>query len=51
MMSAIAAFADETRWLGLRTFRRFYRVPANPVSIVLFPLIQLVVFSQLFTYS
>ena len=48
MMSAIAAFADETRWLGLRTFRRFYRVPANPVSIVLFPLIQLVVFSQLF---
>lgn len=47
-MSGLTAFADETRWLGLRTIRRFYRVPANPVGIVLFPLIQLFVFSQLF---
>jgi ABC-2 type transport system permease protein len=44
----IRAFVYETAWLGLRTLRRFYRVPANPVSIVLFPIIQLVVFSQLF---
>ena len=47
-MSAATAFVWEVRWLGLRTIRRFYRVPANPVSIVLFPLIQLFVFSQLF---
>lgn len=47
-MSGLADFAYETRWLGLRTWRRFYRVPANPVSILLFPLIQLFVFSQLF---
>jgi ABC-2 type transport system permease protein len=47
-MGALTAVAWETRWLGLRTIRRFYRVPANPISIVLFPLIQLFVFSQLF---
>lgn len=47
-MTALADFIYETRWLGLRTWRRFYRVPANPVSILLFPLIQLFVFSQLF---
>lgn len=47
-MTALAGFMYETRWLGLRTWRRFYRVPANPVSILLFPLIQLFVFSQLF---
>ena len=47
-MSALTAIGWEARWLGLRTIRRFYRVPANPVSIVLFPLIQLFVFSQLF---
>lgn len=47
-MNALADFIYETRWLGLRTWRRFYRVPANPVSILLFPLIQLFVFSQLF---
>jgi len=47
-MTTIANFAWETRWLGLRTLRRFYRVPANPFSIVLFPLIQLFVFSQMF---
>ena len=44
----IGGFLYETYWLGLRTFRRFYRVTANPVSIILFPIIQLVVFSQLF---
>ena len=42
------AFARETWYLGLRTLRRFLRVPANPISIVIFPLIQLVGFSQLF---
>jgi ABC-2 type transport system permease protein len=47
-VSALTAVGWEARWLGLRTIRRFYRVPANPVSIVLFPLIQLFVFSQLF---
>jgi ABC-2 type transport system permease protein len=47
-MSIVTAFAWETSWLGLRTLRRFYRVPANPFSIVLFPLIQLFVFSQMF---
>lgn len=44
----MTAFAFETFHLGRRTLRRFYRVPANPVSIVLYPLIQLFVFSQLF---
>jgi ABC-2 type transport system permease protein len=47
-MTAIAAFAFETWWLGLRTTMRFIRVPANTISIVFFPLIQLFVFSQLF---
>ena len=47
-MSSLTAFAWETRWLGLRTLRRFYRVPANPFSIILFPLIQLFVFSQMY---
>lgn len=41
-------FARETWYLGLRTLRRFLRVPANPISTVIFPLIQLVGFSQLF---
>ena len=44
----VGGFVYETAWLGLRTLRRFYRVPANPVSIIIFPIIQLVVFSQLF---
>ena len=47
-MTALAGFAWETRWLGLRTLRRFYRVPANTFSIILFPLIQLFVFSQMY---
>ena len=44
----LAGFLYESAWLGLRTFRRFYRVSANPISIIIFPIIQLVVFSQLF---
>jgi len=44
----VTAFAYETWHLGVRSFRRFWRVPANPLSIVLFPLIQLFVFSQLY---
>ena len=47
-MSVIAGFVWETRWLGVRTLRRFYRVPANPASIIIFPIIQLIVFSQLY---
>jgi ABC-2 type transport system permease protein len=47
-MTAVAAFAYETWWLGRRTILRFIRVPANSVSIIFFPLIQLVIFSQLF---
>jgi ABC-2 type transport system permease protein len=44
----MSAFAYETYYLGLRTARRFLRVPANWMSIIFFPLIQLLVFSQLF---
>src|SRR5262245_22803383 len=47
-MSAISAFAYETYYLGLRTTRRFLRVPSNWTSIIFFPLIQLLVFSQLY---
>jgi ABC-2 type transport system permease protein len=47
-MTTLAWFGHDTIYLGRRTLRRFYRVPANPFSIVLYPLIQLVVFSQLF---
>jgi ABC-2 type transport system permease protein len=47
-MHALSAFAYETYHLGLRTSRRFLRVPANWISIIFFPLIQLVVFSQLY---
>ncbi len=47
-MSTVAAFTMETYRLGLRTIRRFVRVPANWISIVFFPLIQLLVFSQLY---
>ena len=47
-MHEISAFAYDTYWLGLRTTRRFFRVPANLVSIIFFPLIQLLVFSQLY---
>jgi ABC-2 type transport system permease protein len=44
----LSAFAYETYYLGLRTMRRFLRVPANWISIIFFPLIQLLVFSQLY---
>jgi ABC-2 type transport system permease protein len=44
----MTAFAYETYHLGLRATRRFLRVPANWISIIFFPLIQLLVFSQLY---
>jgi ABC-2 type transport system permease protein len=44
----VTSFVYDTSWLGLRTFRRFYRVPAWTLGIVVFPLIQLFVFGQLF---
>jgi ABC-2 type transport system permease protein len=44
----VTSFAYETYHLGLRTTRRFLRVPANWISIIFFPLIQLLVFSQLY---
>lgn len=47
-MSAATAFARETWLLGGRSMRRSFRVPANLISTLLFPLIQLFVFSQLF---
>jgi ABC-2 type transport system permease protein len=47
-MSGVATFVWETYYLGLRTTRRFVRVPANYISIIFFPLIQLLVFSQLY---
>jgi ABC-2 type transport system permease protein len=47
-VAALAWFGHDVLYLGHRTLRRFYRVPSNPVSIVLYPLIQLIVFSQLY---
>ncbi len=47
-MTTLAWFGHDTFFLGRRALRRFYRVPANPFSIVLYPLIQLIVFSQLY---
>jgi len=44
----MTALAYETYYLGLRTTRRFIRVPANFISIIFFPLIMLLVFSQLY---
>lgn len=44
----MSAFAYETYHLGVRTTRRFIRVPSNWISILFFPLIQLLVFSQLY---
>jgi ABC transporter DrrB family efflux protein len=41
-------FAYETYYLGLRTVRRFMRVPSNYISLIFFPLINLLVFSQLY---
>lgn len=47
-MAGLRAFVYDTRLLGIRALKRYYRVPANPVSTLLFPLLQLFVFSQLF---
>jgi ABC-2 type transport system permease protein len=47
-MTGLSAFLFETHHLGLRTMRRFVRVPANWISIIFFPLIQLLLFSQLY---
>ncbi len=47
-MNTLTAFGYETYWLGLRTTHRFFRVPSNWLSIIFFPLIQLLVFSQLY---
>ncbi|RPH32909.1 MAG: hypothetical protein EHM90_06580 [Chloroflexi bacterium] len=44
----MTAIAYETYHLGVRTTRRFIRVPANVLSILFFPLVQLLVFSQLY---
>ena len=44
----MTALAYETWQLGARSFRRFYRVPANWIGIIFFPLLQLFVFSQLY---
>src|SRR5918998_2007439 len=41
-------FFYETYHLGLRTTRRFLRVPSNWISLLFFPLINLLVFSQLY---
>lgn len=45
---SLGGFLYETYFLGLRTTRRFLRVPANWISIIFFPLVQLLVFSQLY---
>jgi ABC-2 type transport system permease protein len=44
----MTALAYESFHLGLRTTRRWMRVPANWISIIFFPLVQLVIFSQLY---
>ena len=44
----MTAFAYETYHLGRRTTMRFIRVPANSISIIFFPLVQLLIFSQLY---
>jgi ABC-2 type transport system permease protein len=44
----MTALAYETYHMGVRTTRRFIRVPANYISILFFPLIQLLIFSQLY---
>ena len=44
----MTALAYESFHLGLRTTRRWIRVPANWISIIFFPLIQLLIFSQLY---
>jgi ABC-2 type transport system permease protein len=41
-------FTYETYFLGMRTVRRFLRVPSNWITLIFFPLINLLVFSQLY---
>lgn len=41
-------FAYETYFLGTRTVRRFLRVPSNWITLIFFPLINLLVFSQIY---
>ena len=41
MTAVIGDLAYESWYLGLRTLKRFYRVPANWIGIIAFPLIQL----------
>ncbi|MDQ2942709.1 MAG: ABC transporter permease [Candidatus Dormibacteraeota bacterium] len=48
MTGVLGDLVYESFYLGRRTLLRFFRVPANWLSIILFPLIQLFVFSQLF---
>ena len=47
-MAAAYGFAFETYYLGMRTTRRFMRVPSNWIGTIFFPLIQLLIFSQLY---
>lgn len=44
----MSAIAYESWYLGRRTVMRFLRVPANWIGVIFFPLIQLLVFSQLY---
>jgi ABC-2 type transport system permease protein len=44
----MTALAYESYHLGLRTTKRWLRVPANWISTIFFPLIQLIIFSQLY---
>lgn len=44
----MSALAYESYHLGMRTVRRFLRVPSNWISVIFFPLVQLLVFSQLY---
>jgi ABC-2 type transport system permease protein len=44
----MSALAFESWHLGLRTTRRFLRVPANWIGVIFFPLVQLLIFSQLY---
>jgi ABC-2 type transport system permease protein len=44
----MSALVFETYHLGRRTTMRFLRVPANSIGTIFFPLVQLLLFSQLF---
>ena len=44
----MTSIAYETYHLGWRSVRRFFRVPSNWIGTLLFPLVQLFAFSQLF---